>query len=53
MEGQYQPPGPTLDKDESDEVASGINVRRFVGRREGRGCSGVYRAGVVTLKSNN
>ena len=52
MEGQYQPPGLTLDKDESDEGVSGINVRRFVERREGRGCSGVYRASVVTLKWN-
>ena len=35
MGGQYQPPGLTLDKDESDEGVSGINVRRFVGG-EGR-----------------
>ena len=53
MEGQYQPPGLTLDKDESDEGVSGINLRRFVDRREGRDCSGVYRAGVVILKSNS
>ena len=55
MEGQYQPPGLTLDKDESDEGVSGINVRRFVvGRGEGgRGCSGVYCASVVTLQSNS
>jgi len=34
--GQYQPPGLTLDKDESDdEGVSGINVRLFVGG-EGR-----------------
>ena len=47
MEGQYQPPGLTLDKDEGDEGVSGINVRRFVERREGRNYSGVYRTSVV------
>ena len=34
--GQYQPPGLTLDKDESDEGVSGINVRRFVGEKGGK-----------------
>lgn len=53
MEGQYQPPGLTLDKDENDEGVSGINVRRFVERRGGRGCSGVYLASYATLQLNS
>jgi len=53
VEGQYQPPGLTLDKDESDEGVSGINVWRFVERREGRGCSGACHVSVVILKSNS
>lgn len=53
MEGQYQPPGLTLDKDESDEGVSGINVRRIVERREGRGCSSVYHISFVIIKSNS
>jgi hypothetical protein len=52
-EVSIKPPGLTLDKDEGDEGVSGINVRRFVERREGKGCSGVCPAGVATLKSNS
>jgi hypothetical protein len=34
-----KPPGLELYKDEGDEGVSGINVGRFVERREGKGCS--------------
>ena len=46
MEGQYQPPGLTLDKDESDEGVSGINVRPFV---VGRGEEAVVACIVLVL----
>jgi hypothetical protein len=48
-----KPPGLTQDKDDNIECVSGINVQQVPKRREGRGCSEVYRATVVTLKWNS